>query len=206
MKNIKLLEALGTIDDELLQKAIETNDAQKLKELKLLERKKKNTMFIKYVSVLASSFAILTIGIAMMNNKGIDNNMIEGDNGVTIANPISEVNSIQELESYIGKSIDKYKIKEIESMTKFNDDEMVQIYYKDDTSIRISKEANTDNSGVSGAKTESTETINNVAVKINKLEDEVSKQKFATWTDSDYSYTYYSNETENIADVLEKIV
>lgn len=206
MKNIKLLEALGTIDDELLQKAIETNDAQKLKELKLLERKKKSTMFVKYVSVLASSFAVLTIGIAMMNNKGIDNNMIEGNNGVSISNPISEVNSIEEIESYIGKSLEKYKIKEIEAMTKFNDDKIVQIYYKDDTSIRISKEANADNSGVSGAKIESTEIINNVEVKINKLEAEVLKQKFATWSDGEYSYTYYSNETENIIDVLEKIV
>ena len=43
MKNIKLLEILGMLDDEMVQKAIETNDAQKLKELKLLEKRKKNS-------------------------------------------------------------------------------------------------------------------------------------------------------------------
>lgn len=206
MKNIKLLEILGMIDDEMVQKAIETNDAQKLKELKLLEKRKKNSTLIKYMSVLASSLAVLIVVVIMTNNNEIDKNIIDENNGVSISNPISEVSSIQELESYIGISLKRYQIKEIETMTKFNDDEMIQIYYKDGTSIRISKEQNSDNSGITGANVESNEIINNIEVKIRKLEDNVSKRIFATWNDGKYSYTYYSNETENIIEVLEKIV
>ena len=206
MKNIKLLEILGMIDDEMVQKAIETNDAQKLKELKLLEKRKKNSTLIKYMSVFASSLAVFVISIIMINNNEIDKNIIDGNSGVSISNPISEVSAIKELESYIGISLEKYQIKEVETMTKFNDETMIQIYYKDGTSIRISKEQNSDNSGISGAKIESTEIINNIEVKISKLEDNISKRIFATWNDRKYSYTYYSNETENIIEVLEKIV
>lgn len=206
MKNIKLLEILGMVDDEILQKAIETNDAKKLEELKLLERKRKSTTFIKYMSVFASSLAVLVIGIIMINNNEIDKNIIDANNGVQIANPISEVKSIQELENYIGISLEKYKIKEVETVTKFNNEKMVQIHYKDDTSIRISEETNVDNSGISGAKVEKMEIINNIEVKTNRLEDNISKCVFATWNDGKYSYTYYSNETENIIEVLEKIV
>lgn len=206
MKNIKLLEILGMLDDEMIQKAIETNDAQKLKELKLLEKRKKNSTLIKYMSVFASSLAVLVIGVIMINNNGIDKSVIGENNGVQISNPISEVKSIQELESHIGKTLEKYQIKEIESMTKFNDEKMIQIYYKDNTSLRISEEQNIDNSGITGANVESNEIINNIEVKIRKLEDNVSKRIFATWNDGKYLYTYYSNETENIIEVLEKIV
>ena len=206
MKNIKLLEILGMIDDEMVQKAIETNDAQKLKELKLLEKRKKNSTLIKYMSVFASSLAVLVIGIIMINNNEIDKSMIGGNNEVQISNPISEVNSIQELENHIGKTLEKYKIKEIETMAKFNETKMIQIQYEDDTSIRISKEQNEDNSGISGAKVESNEIINNIEVKIRKLEDNINNRIFATWSDGEYSYTYYSNEIENIIEVLEKIV
>lgn len=206
MKNIKLLEILGMIDDEMVQKAIETNDAQKLKELKLLEKRKKNSTLIKYMSVFASSLAVLFISVMMINNNEIDKNIIDGNSGVSISNPISEVNSIQELESYIGVSLKKYQIKEIETMMKFNEEDMIQIKYKDGTSIRISKEQSSDNSGISGSKTESNEIINNMEVKISKLENDLSKSVFATWNDGEYVYTYYSNEIENIMDILEKIV
>lgn len=206
MKNIKLLEILGMLDDEMTQKAIETNDAQKLKELKLLEKRKKNSTLIKYMSVFVSSLAVLIVGVIMINNTKIDKGMIGENNGVQISNPISEVTSIQELESYIGISLEKYQLKEVETMTKFNDDEMIQIYYKDGTSIRISKKQNDDNSGISGSMVESDEIINNVEVKIRKLADNVSKCVYATWNDRKYSYTYYSSEAEDIIEVLEKIV
>lgn len=206
MKNIKLLEILGMLDDEMVQKAIETNDAQKLKELKLLEKRKKNSTLIKYMSVFASSLAVLIVGVIMINNNGTDKSVIGENNGVQISNPISEVKSIQELESHIGKTLEKYQIKEIETMTKFNDEKMIQIYYEDNTSLRISEDQNIDNSGITGADVESNEIINNIEVKIRKLEDNVSKCIFATWNDGKYSYTYYSNETENIIEVLEKIV
>ncbi len=206
MKNIKLLEILGMLDDEMVQKAIETNDAKKLKELKLLEKRKKNLTLIKYMSVFASSLAVLVIGVIMINNNGIDKSVIGENNGVQISNPISEVKSIQELESHIGKTLEKYQIKEIESMTKFNDEKMIQIYYKDNTSLRISEEQNIDNSGITGANVESNEIINNIEVKIRKLEDNVSKRIFATWNDDKYSYTYYSNEKENVTEVLRKIM
>ncbi len=209
MKNIKLLEILGMLDDEMVQKAIETNDAQKLKELKLLEKRKKNSTLIKYMSVFASSLAVLIVEVIMINNNRIDKidkSVIGENNGVQISNPISEVKSIQELESHIGKTLEKYQIKEIESMTKFNDEKMIQIYYEDNTSLRISEDQNIDNSGITGADVEGNEIINNIEVKIRKLEDNVSKCIFATWNDGKYSYTYYSNETENIIEVLKKIV
>lgn len=206
MKNIKLLEILGMIDDEIVQKSIETNDAKKLKELKLLERKKKNSILVKYMSVFASSLAVLVIGIIMINHNEIDKNMIDGNSGVQISNPISEVSSVQELESYIGISLKRYQIKEIETMTKFNNEKIVQIYYEDETSLRISEGKNVDNSGITGSEIESNEIINGIEVKISKLEDNASKSIFATWNDEKHSYTYYSNETENIIEVLEKIV
>ena len=207
MKNIKLLEILGMLNDEIIQKAIETNDAKKLKELKILEKKRKKSTLVKYISAFASCLMIVIMGTIMINNSGIDKNIIkENENGVQIANPMSEVSSIKELENYMQISLEKYQIKKVESMIKFNDEKMIQIYYEDNTSIRISKEQNADNSGISGAEIEHIEIINNIEVKINKLEDEVSKRIFATWSDGKYSYTYYSNETENITEVLRKIM
>lgn len=206
MKNINLLEILGMLDDEMVQKSIETNDAKKLKELKRLEKKKKSIFFVKFASVLASSFAILCVGIVMINNNRIDNNINDKNSGVQIANPISEVDSIDELEEYIGKSLEKYQIKEIETMTKFNDEEMVQILYKDGTSIRISKDKNTDNSGIYNSNLESKQIINNIEVEIYSIIDIENKSLYAVWQDEGYSYTYYSNNTENTVDILRKIV
>ena len=62
------------------------------------------------MSVFASSLAVLIVVVITTNNNEIDKNIIDGNNGVSISNPISEVNSIQELEGYIGISLKKYQI------------------------------------------------------------------------------------------------
>lgn len=194
MRKINLLDILGLTDNMIINRSIETDSAEKLRELKLLERRKKYLKVFKYASMLAGSFAVLIIGIVLFNNNTNDNNVL-------IPNPMIQVKDIKELGNYIGLDLLKYEIKDIEKMYKFEDDDLIQIKYTDESTLRISKGVN-DNSGIYGASLDSIEQINGIDVSIYKFDNTI----YAVWNYNNYSFSYIFNDDENINDILSKLI
>lgn len=196
MRKINLLDILGLTDNSIINRAIETDSSEKLKELKILEKRKKYLKIFKYTSMFAGSFAVIIIGIILFSNT-------TSDNDVFTPNPMIEIKDIKELESYIKLDLSKYKIKEIMEMYKFSNGNLIQITYTDESTLRISKGIS-DNSGIYGATLKETKNINGFNVKIYEFED----TKYAVWNDgkNNYTYSYISSNNENIYDILSKIV
>lgn len=196
MRKINLLDILGLTDNSIINRAIETDSSEKLKELKILEKRKKHLKIFKYTSLFAGSFAVLIIGIVLFSNTTSDNNIFN-------PNSMIEIKDIKELESYIKLDLSKYKIKEIMEMYKFSNENLIQITYTDKSTLRISKGKN-DNSGIYGATLKEIKNINNIDVKIYEFES----TKYAIWKDEkkNYTYSYISCDNENIYDVLSKVV
>ena len=194
MRKINLLDILGLTDNMIINRSIETDSAEKLRELKLLERRKKYSKVFRYASMLAGGFAVLIIGIVLFNNDTNDNNVL-------IPNPMIQVKDIKELGNYIGLDLSKYEIKDIEEMYKFEDDDLIQIEYTDESTLRISKGVN-DNSGIYGASLDSIEQINGIDVSIYKFDNTI----YAVWNYNNYSFSYIFNDDENINDILSKLV
>lgn len=195
MKKINLLDILGLTDNEMINRAIETDSAEKLKEIKILEKRKKSSEIFRYVSVLVGGMAVFVIGIVLFNNNFNDNTLI--------SNPMTKVESINELEKYIEIDLSKFKFKEIKEMYKFEDDTLIQITYKDDSTIRISKGLD-DNSGIHGATLKETKKINDTNVEIYEFDDTI----YAVWKDekNSYVFSYVASNNEDINSILSKIV
>lgn len=195
MKKINLLDILGLTDNEMLNRAIETDNAEKLKEIKILEKRKKYLKIFRFASILAGGIAVFVIGIVLFNNNINDN--------VLIANPMTKVESINELEKYIKIDLSKFKFKEIKEMYKFEDDALIQITYNDDSTMRISK-GQDDNSGIYGATLKESKKINNINVGIYEFNDTT----YAVWKDEKNScvFSYVASENEDINSILPKIV
>lgn len=194
MKKINLLDILGLVDNQMLNRAIETDSAEKLKELKKLEKRRKCLGLFRYVSMFAGGLAVLVVGIVLLNNNINDDNVL-------ISNPMIEVKDISELEKYIKLDLSKYEIKEINEMYKFDNENLIQIKYADGSTLRIGKES-TDNSGIYGATLEKSEKINGVNVSIYKFDNII----YAIWNDDNYSFSYIFNDNDDIALVLSKLV
>lgn len=195
MKKINLLDILGLTDNEMLNRAIETDSAEKLKEIKILEKRKKYLKIFRFASVLAGGIAVFVIGIVLFNNNINDN--------VLISNPMTKVESINELEKYIKIDLSKFKFKEIKEMYKFEDDALIQIAYKDGSTMRISK-GQDDNSGIYGATLKESKKINDINVEIYEFNDIT----YAVWKDEKNScvFSYVASDNEDINSILSKIV
>ena len=116
---------------------------------------------------------------------------------------MTKVESINELEKYIKIDLSKFKFKEIKEMYKFEDDALIQITYKDDSTMRISK-VQDDNSGIYGATLKESKKINNINVEIYEFNDTT----YAVWKDEKNScvFSYVASENEDINSILPKIV
>ena len=193
MKKINLLDILGLTDNRMINQAIETDSAEKLKKLMILEKKKKHSIVFKYTTMFAGGFAVLIMGIFLFNNSM--------NNNVMVSNPMIEVTDIGELEKYINLKLSKYEIKKIKEMFKYSNESLIQINYTDDTILRISKGKN-DNSGIYGAALIENKKINNIDVKIYEFAD----IKYAIWNDENYTYCYISIDNEDIYDILSRVV
>lgn len=195
MKKINLLDILGLTDNEMINRAIEIDSAEKLKEIKILEKRKKYFGVFRLASVLAGGMAVFMIGIVLFNNNFNDNTLI--------SNPMTKVESINELEKYIEIDLSKFKFKEIKEMYKFEDDTLIQITYKDYSTIRISK-GQDDNSGIYGATLKEMRKINGTNVEIYEFDDTI----YAVWKDekNSYAFSYVASNNEDINSILSKIV
>ena len=190
MKKINLLDILGSLDNKMINEAIEIDNSVKLKELK---KREKCTKIFKFATIFACSIVVFTIGLALINNSAESN--------VLITNPMTQVNDISDLESYINLDLKKYKIKEIKEMFKFESEALIQIKYVDESTLRISK-GSKDNSGIMGATLDNTLEINDKNVNIYKLDNTV----YAMWQNDNYSFSYVFSDIDDISLVLSKLV
>ncbi len=192
MKKINLLDILGLTDNEIINLAIETDNSSKLKELKVLEKRKKCLGIFKYASMFLGGVLVLVMGFSLFNNIN--------DNDVLVPNPMIEVKKLDELANYIKLDLSKYELKEIKEMYKFSDDNLIQIKYNDGSTLRISEKVN-DNSGIYGSVKEKEEIINGINVNIYKFNNTI----YATWDNNNYSFSYVFSENEDIS-ILSKLV
>ena len=192
MKKINLLDILGLTDNEIINLAIETDNSSKLKELKVLEKRKKCLGIFKYVSMFLGGALVLVMGFSLFNNIN--------DNDVLVPNPMIEVKKLDELADYIKLDLSKYELKEIKEMYKFSNDNLIQIKYIDESILRISEKVN-DNSGIYGSVKEKEEIINGINVNIYKFNSII----YATWDNNNYSFSYVFSENEDIS-ILSKLV
>lgn len=196
MKKINLNDALGKIDDKIIEKSIETDSFEKLNELRLIEKRMKREKIFKYSSYFASAFAVIILGIFVVINKNYND-----ENNVLIPNPMISIDSLDELEKYLGISSLKLDFKEIDNIIKYNNEVLGQVTYKDGSVLRISKD-NNDNSGIYGSRLRNEITINNVNVKIYSFEE----LEYAVWYKDGYSYSYRKSSNENITEIIEKVI
>ena len=194
MKKINLNEAIGKLDDKMIEMAIETDNVEKLKELKQIEKQKVKEKIINYFVFWTSSFAVVILGIFIINSMNYNN-------VVQIPNPIVSIDSLNELSNYLGLSTEKFDFKEIKKINKYQNEIFGEIIYKDDSTLRISK-GKSDNSGIYGSSLVEETVINNVEVQIYSLE----KIEYATWQKDGYSYSYRKSNDENIKDIIKKII
>lgn len=194
MKKINLNEAIGKLDDKMIEMAIETDNVEKLKELKQIEKQKVKEKIINYFVFWISSFAVVILGIFIINSMNYNN-------VVQIPNPIVSIDSLNELSNYLGLSAEKFDFKEIKKINKYQNEIFGEIIYKDDSTLRISK-GKSDNSGIYGSSLVEETIINNVEVQIYSLE----KIEYATWQKDGYSYSYRKSNDENIKDIIKKII
>jgi len=194
LKKVRLLECLNNIDNEMVERAIETDSKEKLQELKKLEKNKKYSFFFKYFNLFAGGLAVILIGIFVVNNFNTQNHDL-------ITTPPLDAKSLQDLEKYLNMDLSKYEIKEIEEVILYEESDMGEIIYKDGSSFRISK-GNTDNSGMYDGTLMRELEYNNINVKIYELDN----TKYAIWQSNNYSYSYIFSESEDNLDILNKIV
>lgn len=194
MKKINMNDAIGKINDELIEKSIETDTPEKLRELKILEKNKKRVNILKYFSVCASSFAVIILGVVMFNS-GINKNNIQ------IPNPITSLNSLNELSKYLEIDVSNLDFKPVSNISKYNDEVLGEITYNDNSRLRISK-GSENNSGIYGGIIKEEIIIENIEVQVYTYDD----LEYAVWNNNNYSYSYIKSENEEIKNIIENII
>lgn len=195
MQKVNLNDVLGRLDDKIIEKAIETDNAQKLKELKKIEQKKGRVHILKCFSIFSSCVAVFILGVIMLNNRPIS------DDNVLIPNPMTQISNLNELSSYLGLDVTNLDIKPIEGIYTFSDEILGEIRYQDNSTLRIGV-GNNDISGIYGGTLVEEITINRINVKMKKSE----KTNYAIWNDNNYSYSYIKADKEDLKEMVTKII
>lgn len=196
MNKINLLEAINLTEDRFIEETIDIDTPQKLKKVIAGE---KNRYLKKSLIVCAACFCIVVAGAIVMNFP-----QLRPENPQT-GNPVTEVNSSEEMEKYLGYKVPVIEDKDVSSYTVIDDGQNAKhgrIVYSDDTEFDM-EEGQTDVSGIYGGRTEKTENICGTDVDINRYEDTV----YGVWSDETYSYAYSAPEDyESLEEDIETII
>lgn len=195
MQKVNLNDVIGHLDDKIIEKAIETDNAQKLKELKKIEKKKGRVHILKCFSIFSSCAAVFVLGVIILNNRPIS------DDNVLIPNPVTEISNLSELSSYLGLDVTKLDIKPIEEIYIFSGETLGEIKYQDNSALRIGVE-NNDISGTYGGTLVEEISIKDIKIQIKKMEN----TNYATWKNNNYSYSYIKADKENLKEMVTKII
>lgn len=216
MKKYKLLDEMNKIDDKVLDKVIDIDSEEKLD---LAKRKEKKEFFVnnfKYLFAGCACTCAFVFGIIMLTRNGDKNMELYQERDTTkIVNPITEVESVSEIEKIIDLSVPVLD-KEVDSYIVINDtnentfsitsestsenNKIGRILYSDNSVFSIGRKNNV--SGMFGGSLIKTITINNIKVELYDLEG----VKYAEWNNKDIYYSYTANSEENIEEVLEHLI
>lgn len=200
MKVKELLQALGDIDDKYLAEEYVSVSKKAENEKENFKRKEVIVMSKKILSIAAVLIiAVVIIGVGVINKN--NNGKIAVTDLLQIANPITELDSEEEMKKYLGFDVPVLD-KEVESYIVIGEDKYAthaRIIYKDGTVFEMEK-GDKDVSGIYGATLEKEETISDIKVSFYSLEE----LKYATWENNGFSYSYSnSNGNVDVSEIIE---
>ena len=152
------------------------------------------TLSVVAIAILAVVIAI--VGINMNNKGGSTSSFTEL---VEIANPITEVNSKEEMKKYLGYYIPVLN-KEVERYAVIGEGKYAdhaRVTYKDGTELNMEKGTG-DVSGINGATFVKEEKLSNVDVKFYNYEFEDIEINYVIWEVNGFTFAY-SNENGEIS-------
>ena len=178
MTNEDLYKAIGDIDDSYIMGAKKT-------------MKVKSKRSYKIWGTIAACFCLVAFGAAMINyNANLPTK--PQPKLVQVANPLMEVNSVDEMEKYLDFKIPTLN-KEVEVYIVIVDEnnypKTARIEYKDGSTFNM-EYGSKDVSGILGGTLEKTEEINKADVKFYTYTDDGSIEvEYAIWEKDGFSYS-----------------
>lgn len=182
------LNAFENIDDKFI---LETENVDFKKEKRKIVYLFKKENLTKLVSVAACLVLFITGGV--MLNKRTQNPM-KNSELVQIANPITEVDSFEELQKYFNVNIPLLD-KDVDSYIAIGFDgyaDHARIKYLDDTTFDLDLSGKDDASGIYGGVVTKEEKINGINVKFYTYEN----INYAIWQKDEIAYSYSIKNTE----------
>lgn len=178
MTNEDLYKAIGDIDDSYIMGAKKT-------------MKVKSKRSYKIWGTIAACFCLVAFGAAMINyNANLPTK--PQPKLVQVANPLMEVNSVDEMEKYLDFKVPTLN-KEVEVYIVIVDEnnypKTARIEYKDGSTFNM-EYGSKDVSGILGGTLEKTEEINKADVKFYTYTDDGSNGvEYAIWEKDGFSYS-----------------
>ena len=178
MTNEDLYKAIGDIDDSYIMGAKKT-------------MKVKSKRSYKIWGTIAACFCLVAFGAAMINyNANLPTK--PQPKLVQVANPLMEVNSVDEMEKYLDFKVPTLN-KEVEVYIVIVDEnnypKTARIEYKDGSTFNM-EYCSKDVSGILGGTLEKTEEINKADVKFYTYTDDGSNEvEYAIWEKDGFSYS-----------------
>lgn len=204
--NVKdLLRAFGDIDDKYIIEQCDTTNSEKYFQTKsnvIREKFKRKEVIVmdRRIFAIVLIMILVILSFTIINKKEENTTITEL---VQIANPLIEVNSLEEMKKYLGFDVPLLD-KDVESYIVIGENQYAthaRIVYQDDTQFEMEK-GNSDVSGIYGGTLEMEETIDNVKVQFYSYED----IKYVIWQKDGYSYSYSNNNGEVNRIELEKLL
>ncbi len=195
LSKINMIDALNLVDDEIIEKAISSSNSKEKKAMK--QNTKSNNKIIRILAGLAACVCI--VFTAVMTFTNLSGN--KANELVQIANPITEVNSVDEMKQYLGFDVPVIKDKKVEAYIVIGDDNYAthaRIVYADSSNFEMEKGNGVDVSGISGGTLDENKTINSVKVEFYHMDDTV----YANWSDGTYSYSYSASSSEAVENAV----
>lgn len=199
----KFTDAVGRIDEAVVAEAMETDSAEKLNLLVKKEKVRRLRSAIKSIAAAAACICIVLTTALVLRSTG------EGTDQpgkVMISNPVTYVDSYDEMEKYLGYSVPRLDEKTPESYIVFASNgnaESGTVKYSDGSELKIMRGSG-DISGIFGGKLTGDRDILGVTVHFYVFGSTV----YSVWTESGYSYCYVasSGEESDVYSVTEKFI
>ncbi len=197
LKADKFTDALGGIDENIVAQAITTDSAEKLGRLVRAEKMRRLRGCVKIVAAVAACICIAFTSAAMMRDPNGEQD-IPGN--MMMSNPVTYVDSYDEMEKCLGYSVPVLKEKTPESYIIFSSDGKVEsgrVEYTDGSSLKVMRGSG-DISGIFGGKLLGDINISGVTVHYYSFDCTV----YSVWSAGGYSYCYSTSAEKNAAGEL----
>lgn len=202
MAETKMLDALNHVDDEIIERALNIDSAEKFKEITMKEQTKSKNKIIKMMSAFAACICLVAVAVsAVIGTSSSKHDLVQ------ITDPITEVSSLDEMKDYLGFDVPELKGKKADSYIVIGDDGDKYAYharvnYTDGTSLEMEKKKDADVSGFYGGTKLETVTISGVSAEIYSLDDTF----YANLSVGDYSYSISSGSRDGLKSDLTTLV